>query len=195
MIFSAIPALSFLAGEAFAGVSALIPLCPPDPVLRFAALLRHCHPKGDGEGCAHAAREILQGLKMPVKMMDAVQQLVLHQHLPVDEENLQELLWRLGEEGLARLLAFRGAMAALQQEQTEKWALLTEKMAGLLASGCCHQLSHLAVKGSDLSALGLRGPAIGRMLEMLMMQVVHGKIPNIKESLLNFVRSNTEHLA
>jgi len=195
VIFSAIPQLAFLAGEKWLQTVSMLPCCPADPMIRLAALLRLCHPSGEEERCAAQARAILLGLKMPVKMLDGVQQLVEYQCLHLDEENLQEMLWRLQEEGLQRLLRFQQALAAAEGRDPHPFDLLMEKMQTLLQSGCCYQLSHLAVKGSDLAALGLRGPAIGQMLERLMMQVVHHKIPNIKNELINFVRYNTEHLA
>lgn len=195
VIFAALPELAFLEGEKWGETAAMLSCCPQDAMLRFGALLRFCHPDGRGESCACRAREILQGLKMPVKMMDGVQQLLLYRDHPIDEENLQEMLWRLGRDGLARLLEFRRAQAVYLGQDAGKWEGLQKKLQALLAAGCCWQLSHLAVKGSDLAALGLRGPAIGQMLERLMLQVVHEKIPNIHDELIQYVRSNAERLA
>ena len=45
-------------------------------------------------------------------------------------------------------------------------------------------LGQLAVRGGDLAALGLRGPAIGRMLDLLLDRVVDGDVPNEREILL-----------
>jgi len=195
VIFAAIPELAFLDGEKWREIAAMLPYCPCHPMIRFAAMLRNSHPSLQAERCAEKAREIIRGLKMPVKMMDGVHQLLSYQDHPISEENLQEMLWRLDQEGLSRLLQFKKARNAFQGKNTEKWDALAEKMQHLLRSGCCYRLNQLAVRGSDLTALGLRGPAVGEMLERIMLQVVHGKIPNDYKGIIEYVRYKAEHLA
>lgn len=195
VIFSAIPELAFLEGEKWQETAAVLSYCPCDSMIRFAAMLRNSHPSLQAENCAEKGREIIRGLKMPVKMMDGVHQLISYRDQPVNEENLQEMLWRLDQEGLSRLLQFKKALAAFQGENTEKWDALEEKKQHLLRSGCCYQLNQLAVKGGDLIAMGLRGPAVGEMLERIMLQVAHGKIPNDYGEIIKYVRYNAERLA
>ena len=49
----------------------------------------------------------------------------------------------------------------------------------------CFSLKNLKVNGRDLLRLGVpRGPAIGRILEILLEQVIDGDIPNEKRALL-----------
>ena len=48
-------------------------------------------------------------------------------------------------------------------------------------------MKQLAVNGNDLTALGLRGPAVGRALETLLSKVVDGELPNQRAALLKFV--------
>ena len=50
-------------------------------------------------------------------------------------------------------------------------------------------LKTLAVKGTDLMALGLApGPGLGRTLNSLLERVLAGELPNEKEALLEFLR-------
>lgn len=197
VLAASLPELSFMDDEAWRRAGGLIPYCPADGMIRLAALLRNCHPSGIAENCARQARLIIQGLKMPVKMMDGAEQLVLHQQDAVTLENIQEMLWRLQPEGLSRLLQMKKAMALYEgQPGAEgRFLALEEKMQGLIRSDCCYRLGQLSVKGQDLAAQGLRGPAIGAMLEELMLQVVRGKIPNERERLMDYIRSNTSRLA
>ena len=58
----------------------------------------------------------------------------------------------------------------------------------VLQEGACFSLRQLAVRGGDLTALGLRGPAVGRVLQALLDQVLDGKLPNDREILLHCVR-------
>ena len=54
----------------------------------------------------------------------------------------------------------------------------------LLAEGLCVSLKQLAVDGRDLTALGLRGPAVGQVLNALLDAVVDGDLPNDRAVLL-----------
>ena len=54
----------------------------------------------------------------------------------------------------------------------------------LLAEGACVSLKQLAVDGRDLTALGLRGPAVGQVLCALLDAVVDGDLANDRTALL-----------
>ena len=60
----------------------------------------------------------------------------------------------------------------------------------MLAEGSCFSLKQLAVKGGDLSGLGLRGPAIGGALQTRLEQVIDNKLPNERAVLLDYVKEN-----
>ena len=88
--------------------------------------------------------------------------------LPLGEKSARRNLARYGEETLRLLLEVKRAdnlaqAAAYQDRQTliRQWEELLELV---LAGGDCFSLKHLAVKGGDLTALGLQGPAVGRGL-------------------------------
>ena len=53
----------------------------------------------------------------------------------------------------------------------------------------CFSLKDLAVNGRDLTALGIPpGPALGRLLDMLLGEVIDGTCPNEREALLQRAR-------
>ena len=54
----------------------------------------------------------------------------------------------------------------------------------LLARQACFSLRDLAVKGGDMAALGLEGPAIGQMLQTLLEAVMDGAADNDRGTLL-----------
>ena len=54
----------------------------------------------------------------------------------------------------------------------------------LLAEQPCFTLKDLAVDGHDLTAAGLRGPAVGEALRTLLDAVMDGRLPNDREALL-----------
>ena len=54
--------------------------------------------------------------------------------------------------------------------------------------GSCFSLGQLAVRGGDLTALGLRGPAVGETLRELLELVIEEALPNDREALMTYVR-------
>ena len=58
----------------------------------------------------------------------------------------------------------------------------------VLQSGECFSLRQLAVRGGDLTALGLRGPTVGKALNELLEQVIDEKLPNDHGILLEYVK-------
>ena len=165
--------------------------------VRLAALLHDLgKPETDGSGGEHAvrgaaiARTVLRRLRYPARLQAYVGRLV-HEHAfhelpdpqPVDA---RRFLARHGSELALDLLAHkdadlrgkRGTEAAvaalarfgelLQQERTQP-----------------HDLSHLAVDGGDLIALGFReGPVLGHVLQALLRDVVEEPARNTREWLL-----------
>ena len=61
-------------------------------------------------------------------------------------------------------------------------------LALVLESGACFSLGQLAVKGGDLTALGLKGPAVGEALRELLELVLEEKLPNDRGILLEHVK-------
>ena len=52
----------------------------------------------------------------------------------------------------------------------------------------CFSLKQMAIKGDDLTALGLSGKAVGDALEELLDQVVEGNLSNERDILLLYVK-------
>ena len=68
----------------------------------------------------------------------------------------------------------------------------TELLKKIMKSGDCFTLSRLAVNGNDLSSLGLKGKALGEMLEFLLDYVIEHPDNNKKELLLSLASSNED---
>jgi tRNA nucleotidyltransferase (CCA-adding enzyme) len=65
-------------------------------------------------------------------------------------------------------------------------------LSAVLRSGECFSIRHLAVDGDDLLALGLRGRALGDMLQFLLDYVIAFPANNTREILLNLARGTEE---
>ena len=98
------------------------------------------------------------------------------------EDTLRLLLEVKRADNLAQAEAYRGRQALISQ-----WEDLLELV---LQSGECFSLRQLAVKGGDLTALGLRGPAVGEALRELLELVIDEKLPNDRSVLLEHIEEN-----
>ena len=111
---------------------------------------------------------------------------------PRGRENVKWLMNRLGAEDVDLLLALRRAdylahatcVAARVGEVDE----LRREKERVLRTGACYRMDMLAVNGRELMALGLRGEAVGRALSALLDDVLHDRLPNDRETLLQAVR-------
>ena len=139
------------------------------------------------------ADEMLRRLKCSTEFRETVVRLVEwhDRDIPRTDKSIRRALRRLGERDLRRLIALKRADNLAQapayhdrQLELDKGEAILEK---LLAEDACFSLKQLAVKGGDLMRLGLRGPEIGKTLEMLLDAVIDGAIPNEKEALLRHV--------
>ena len=174
----------------------------PDVVLRCTMLLHdvgkpemftlddrgHGHFKGHPARSAALTEDMLRRLRVDNATRETVVRLVEwhDRNIPRTDQGLRRALRDLGEADLRRLLAVKRADNQAQAHQDllgeiDKAEAILDR---LLAEGACVSLGQLAVRGGDLTALGLRGPAIGRMLDLLLDRVVDGDVPNEREILL-----------
>lgn len=180
----------------------------PLPVLRFALLF---HDLGkpetfslDGEGRGHfyghwrrsvpLAEAIMDRLRFDNRSRQTILTLVERHDAPLalSEKAVRRNLARYGEETLRLLLEVKRADNLAQaepyrdrQKLIDQWEDLLELV---LQSGDCFSLGQLAVRGGDLTALGLRGPAVGAALRELLEQVMDDKLPNDRGMLLEYVK-------
>jgi tRNA nucleotidyltransferase (CCA-adding enzyme) len=80
------------------------------------------------------------------------------------------------------------ALAELRDGRMPPWeaAVQAARVAGVPLSR-----GHLAIRGDDLTALGLRGPEVGRVLDVLLTKVLEDPALNERERLLALVREVT----
>lgn len=109
-------------------------------------------------------------------------------HLFPTENSVRRWLNRLGEENLRLLIRvkradnlaqspdWRGRQDELRQTQEILEQVLREKKA--------FSREMLAVRGTDMIALGADGPQIGRLLDVLLEEVMNGRVRNEKGALL-----------
>lgn len=185
---------------------------PPDPLLRWTLLLHDLgkpetfsvdqagvgHFFGHGKRSAEMAHAVCRRLRMDRRSSEAIEELVrLHDtEIPLSEKGLRRMLRRVGEDQLRRLIAVkRGDNLAQHPDYRGRQETLDQLEALLdlvLAADACFSLKQLAVKGGDLTALGLTGPAVGQMLGRLLDEVVEERLPNDRETLLAYAKQLME---
>ena len=181
---------------------------PPELELRLTMLLHDIGKPGcctiDASGCGHfkghparsavLAEEMLRRLRADNATRETVVRLVAwhDRNIPRTRPGVASALRQLGETDLRRLLCIKRAdnlaqdpaYRAMQEEIGRAEAILDR----LLAEGACVSLDQLAVRGGDLLALGLSGPAVGETLEALLDAVIEERLPNDRAVLLEYAR-------
>ena len=180
----------------------------PIPVLRCAMLLHDLgkpetftvDENGQGHFYGHwrksveLAEAILDRLRFDNRSKKTILTLVERHdaELPLSERAVRRNLARYGEETVRLLLEVKRADNLAQAEQfrdrqrlIDQWETLLDMVLG---EGSCFSLKQLAVKGNDLLALGLQGPAVGKCLEELLELVMDGELPNDRAILLEYAK-------
>lgn len=181
---------------------------PGDPVLRCVMLLHdigkpNCFTvdeKGLGHFYGHPAisRDLADGMLRRLKCGNELRETIVRlvewhdRNIPRTDKAIRKALRALGEQDLRRLILVKRADNLAQaprfwdrQAEIDKAEEILDR---LLAEDACFSLKQMAVKGKDLTAMGLSGPAVGRTLNVLLERVVDGELPNEREALLEAVR-------
>ncbi len=183
--------------------------CPPEPVLRWAALLHdtgkpHVFTEDErgGHFYRHAAVSVeiaeraLKAMKCDRKRYDRVLLLVEKHDLVMNgtEKQIKRIVSQIGMDAAEQLLLLHKADVTAQaachraERIAESDRLLTV-LAALREADACMSLKQLAVSGSDLLAAGVpEGRAVGTMLHRLLDAVIEGSMPNERDALLAYVQ-------
>lgn len=181
---------------------------PADPELRWAALLHDIgkvptfardetgrgHFYGHAQESAAMADAILRRLHAPNVLRERVVTLIdAHMaRLEPDKKLLRRRISRYGMELTEKLLLLQKAdmsgKGIRDEEEAAAFDAIDTLLGEIKAEESCLTLRDLAVKGTDLIALGLRGKEIGDTLQSLLAEVLDDRLPNEREALLNAVR-------
>lgn len=188
---------------------AVVAHSPVSPVMRWAALLHdmgkpHCFTldeEGVGHFYGHASRstafaeDILRRLRFDNAARERISLLVKHHDtpLPADEKGVKRLLNRFGPEMTGQLIDIHRADTAGQPPSCAcryaEFDRVETLMENILAAQACFSLKDLAINGSDIVALGFRGPEVGRQLNACLEAVMDSRVPNEREALLEWIKT------
>jgi len=177
-----------------------------EPVLRLAALL---HDAGkpevftvDEDGTGHfyghsavsekKAEEIMNRLKFDNNTKEQVLKLVKYHDVLIElsEKSVKRMLSKVGTELYYKLIELKRADNMAQNpvyRDRQKYCDELERIATkVIQDESCFDLKDLAVNGHDLIEAGIpAGKEIGRILNLLLYDVIDSKVENEKEKLIS----------
>ena len=178
---------------------------PPEPALRWVMLLHDlgkpevcvydsaaekARYRGHQEASCRLAEPLLSRLRFPAAEKERILRLIRYHDLLFEptERSMRRLLARFGEKDARALIAIRRAdnlaQAAAYHGLQAELAACETVLETMLRQRQCFSLRELAVDGTDLTALGLRGPEVGETLRRLLLSVVDGAMENDRAALL-----------
>ena len=179
---------------------------PADLELRYSALL-HDIAKPivqtfDEKGIAHyktheivgadMARDILARMKLPVKLIDTVVE-IIKKHMvlykDITDKKFNELLSEMGYDNLWRLIEHSIAdNSSKNNEVVSTENDLHERLKRAVEKQMQVTVNDLAVNGKDLIELGFTGKEIGEIKKELLDKYLSEEIQNNKEEMLEYVK-------
>ena len=178
---------------------------PADLELRYSALL-HDIAKPivqtfDEKGIAHyktheivgadMARDILARMKLPVKLIDTVVE-IIKKHMvlykDITDKKFNKLLSEMGYDNLLRLIEHSIAdNSSKNNEVVSTENDLHERLKRAVEKQMQVTVNDLAVNGKDLIELGFTGKEVGEIKKELLDKYLSEEIQNNKEEMLNYV--------
>ena len=179
---------------------------PADLELRYSALL-HDIAKPivqtfDEKGIAHyktheivgadMARDILARMKLPVKLIDTVVE-IIKKHMvlykDITDKKFNKLLSEMGYDNLLRLIEHSIAdNSSKNNEVVSTENDLHERLKRAVEKQMQVTVNDLAVNGKDLIELGFTGKEIGEIKKELLDKYLSEEIKNEKEEMLEYVK-------
>ena len=183
----------------------------PTPVLRWSALLHDIgkppcfsfDENGIGHFYGHAAQStiladaILTRLRFDNAGRERIVRLVRYHDLPIsaDIKQIKRLLNKHGVDATRELIELHRAdtlgLAPSYWHRTTIFSQAEAMIVDLLRQDACFSLRDLAIRGTDVLALGLTGKEVGTALELCLNAVIDEQVPNEVESLITFLRQSS----
>ena len=151
------------------------------------------HFPGHGKVSAELAENIMHRLKFDTESLRSIHQLVLYHDAVIEptEKVVKRWMNKINIVQLHRLMEIRKADVMAQADYEREVRIQRAKTVMCIArkvlqENQCYQLKTLAVNGSDIMRLGIpEGKRVGKMLNLLLTNVIDGYFPNNKEALLS----------
>ncbi len=192
--------------DLFNHIISVVSKVPADLELRYTALLHDIAKPVvqtfDEKGIAHyktheivgadMARAILTRLKLPIKLIDTVED-IIKKHMvlyrDVTDKKFNKLLSEMGYDNLLRLIEHCNAdNSSKNNEVVNPENDLYERLKRAVEKQMQVTVNDLALNGRDLMEMGFKGTEIGKIKGELLEKYLSEEIPNEKEEMLTYVK-------
>lgn len=192
--------------DLFNHIISVVSKVPSDLELRYTALLHDIAKPVvqtfDEKGIAHyktheivgadMARAILTRLKLPVKLIDTVED-IIKKHMvlyrDVTDKKFNKLLSEMGYDNLLRLIEHCNAdNSSKNNEVVNPENDLYERLKRAVEKQMQVTVNDLVLNGRDLMEMGFKGTEIGKIKGELLEKYLSEEIPNEKEEMLAYVK-------
>lgn len=192
--------------DLFNHIISVVSKVPADLELRYTALLHDIAKPVvqtfDEKGIAHyktheivgadMARAILTRLKLPIKLIDTVED-IIKKHMvlyrDVTDKKFNKLLSEMGYDNLLRLIEHCNAdNSSKNNEVVNPENDLHERLKRAVEKQMQVTVNDLALNGRDLMEMGFKGTEIGKIKGELLEKYLSEEIPNEKEEMLAYVK-------
>ncbi len=153
------------------------------------------HFRGHAAVSAAIAEQAMSRLRFDRATIDTVKKLILHHDddLTPADYPLKRVLNRMGPELALDLVEIQKADVRGQHpdklDRIDSLDGIAVRMRELIKENACFSLKSLAVNGNDLAAIGYSSDSrLGDMLNTLLEQVMSGKLPNERATLLRYAK-------
>ena len=192
--------------DLFNHIISVVSKVPADLELRYTALLHDIAKPVvqtfDEKGIAHyktheivgadMARAILIRLKLPIKLIDTVEDIIKKHMLlyrDVTDKKFNKLLSEMGYDNLLRLIEHCNAdNSSKNNEVVNPENDLHERLKRAVEKQMQVTVNDLALNGRDLMEMGFKGTEIGKIKGELLDKYLSEEIPNEKEVMLAYVK-------
>ena len=155
--------------------------------------------KGEGHFKGHAAlsaemtQDIMKRLRFSTSDTELVAQLIArHSDHISSERQIKRLISKMGLEGFLLLMEVKKSDNLAKNDfvlaENTWFDQCAETARRLVEEENCFSVKDLAVNGSDLMELGMKGREIGDCLKKLLELVMDEQLPNHRSALLNFIK-------
>lgn len=151
------------------------------------------HFKGHAGVSAEIAETVMKRLRYDNDTISQVCNVIArHSDEIVSEKQVKRLISKLGEETFFLLIEAKKADNLAKRdfvlEENEVFDSFAETARQLIQADSCMSLKQLAVNGNDMTALGVKGRAVGECLGALLELVVDGVLPNESSALIGYAK-------
>ena len=155
------------------------------------------HFKKHGPVGAEMTKSIMKRMKYDSETMSyAVMLIARHSRKVFDRIAVKKMMADIGDGLFFELMELKKcdnlAKNDFVLEENELFDRLMDEGRLLIENNECRSLRSLAVSGNDLMAIGLKGKDVGTALKELLTLVLEEKLPNIKDTLINYAKQRWE---